>query len=84
VFDNALAAAGLRVRHDHEIDCPILFTDAAEAVRAFIGAGPTTLAIQHSGVSAVSEALAGGLGRFTGADNRVTLPGCYRVVLVEA
>jgi hypothetical protein len=82
-LDEVLAAVGLRVQHDHEIDCPILFKDAETALRAFVGAGPTTAAIQHSGESAVALALAESLRPFIGADGRVTLPGCYRVVLTE-
>jgi hypothetical protein len=82
-LDEVLAAAGLRVQHDHEIDCPILFKDAEAALRAFVGAGPTTVAIQHSGESAVSQALAESLRPFSCADGRVTLPGRYRAVLTE-
>jgi hypothetical protein len=83
-LDDVLAASGLRVQHDHEIDCPILFNDAEAALRAFVGAGPTGVAIQHSGESAVARALAESLRRFKGADDRLTLPGSYRVVVAEA
>jgi Methyltransferase domain len=83
-LDDVLDAAGLRIQHDHEIDCPILFEDAEAALRAFVGAGPTAVAIQHSGESAVGQALAESLRPFARADGRVMLPGRYRVVLTEA
>jgi hypothetical protein len=82
-LDDVLAAVGLRVQHDHEIDCPILFKDAAAALRAFVGAGPTAIAIQHSGEPTVAQALAESLRRFIRPDDRVMLPGRYRVVLTE-
>jgi hypothetical protein len=81
-LDEILAAVGLRVQHDDEIDCPILFKDAETALGAFVGAGPTTVAIQHSGESAVAQALAESLRLFC-EDGRVRLPGRYRVVLAE-
>jgi hypothetical protein len=82
-LDEILAAVGLRVQHDDEIDCPILFKDAETALGAFVGAGPTTVAIQHSGESAVAQALAESLRLFICEDGRVSLPGRYRVVLAE-
>lgn len=82
-LDDVLAAVGLRVQHDHEIDCPILFKDAEAALRAFVGAGPTAVAIQHSGEPAVAQALAESVRLFTGTGDRVILPSRYRVVLTE-
>lgn len=80
-LEDVLAAAGLTVDEDDEIESLIVFDDAAGAVRAFTGAGPTTLAIAHSGELAVSQAARDALGPFTGTDARVTLPTWYRVVL---
>lgn len=80
-LEDVLAATGLTVDEDDEIESLIVFDDAAGAVRAFTGAGPTTLAIAHSGELAVSQAVRDALGPFTGTDARVTLPTWYRVVL---
>jgi hypothetical protein len=48
-LEEVLNAAGLVVDEDEEIETPIVFEDAGGAVRAFAGAGPTALAIGHSG-----------------------------------
>ena len=82
-LDDALAGADLTVLADAEIETPIVFDDADAAARAFMGAGPTALAIRHSGESAVMSAVRDALGPFTGAQGRVTLPGWYRVVLTR-
>jgi SAM-dependent methyltransferase len=82
-LEDVLATAGLIADEDEEIECPIVFADAETAVRAFLGAGPTQLAIGHSGEAAVAEAVRGALGPFTGADRRVVLPAWYRAVLAR-
>jgi hypothetical protein len=48
-----------------------------------VGAGPTSLAIGHSGELAVAQAVQEALGPFTGTDGRVTLSAWYRVVLAR-
>ena len=83
-LEEVLAAAGLTVDEDDEIESLIIFDDAAGAVRAFVGAGPTALAIGHSGELAVTQAVREALGPFTGTDGRVTLPAYYRVVIARA
>ncbi|MPZ74552.1 MAG: methyltransferase domain-containing protein [Nitriliruptorales bacterium] len=80
-LDEALAASGLSVHEDEDIDCPVGFSDADSAARAFIGAGPMQLAIDHAGKQAVAETLQDALVPFTGADDKITLPATYRVVL---
>ncbi len=80
-LDDVVGVAGLRVRDDDEIECPIEFADAGEALRAFLGAGPMTVAIRHAGEAAVAEAVRDALGPVTGADGRVTLPAWYRTVI---
>jgi SAM-dependent methyltransferase len=80
-LEEVLDAAGLTVHEDEEIESLIVFDDTAGAVRAFVGAGPTALAIGHSGELAVAQAVRESLGPFTGTDGRVTLPAWYRVVL---
>jgi SAM-dependent methyltransferase len=80
-LEEVLAAAHLTVQVETEIETPIAFDNVDAAVRAFLGAGPTALAIRHSGESAVAPAVRDALGPFTGAQGRVTLPGWYRVVL---
>jgi SAM-dependent methyltransferase len=82
-LEEVLAAAHLTVQIDAEVETPIVFDTADAAVRAFLGAGPTVLAIRHSGESAVAPAVRDALGSFTGAQGRVTLPGWYRVVLAR-
>jgi SAM-dependent methyltransferase len=80
-LEEVLAAAHLTVQVETEIETPIAFDNVDAAVRAFLGAGPTALAIRHSGESTVAPAVRDALGPFTGAQGRVTLPGWYRVVL---
>jgi hypothetical protein len=82
-LDEVLAAAGLTPREDDEVESVTTFEDADTAVRAFVGAGPTALAIGHSGEEAVADAVRDALGEFTDADGRVTLRGAYRVVLAD-
>jgi hypothetical protein len=52
-LEEVLAGAGLTVDEDDEIESLIVFDNAAGAVRAFVGTGPTALAIGHSGEPAV-------------------------------
>jgi hypothetical protein len=83
-LEEVVAAAGLTTYHDDdEVESLIAFGDAAGAVRAFVGAGPTALAIGHSGEPAVAQAVREALGAFTGTDGRVRLPTWYRVVLAR-
>lgn len=56
-LDDVLAATGLNVHTDEEIDCPVGFGDADTAGRAFIGAGPMQLAIEHAGEQAIADTL---------------------------
>jgi len=82
-LEQILATAHLTIEIDTEIETPIAFDDADAAVRAFLGAGPTALAIRHSGESAVAAAVREALRPFTGSQGRVALPGWYRVVLAR-
>jgi SAM-dependent methyltransferase len=82
-LEEVVAAASLTTYHDDEVESLIAFGDAAGAVRAFVGAGPTALAIGHSGEPAVAQAVREALGAFTGTDGRVRLPTWYRVVLAR-
>ena len=82
-LEQVLAAAGLTPYEDDEVECPIVFDDVKAAERAFMGAGPTTLAIRHAGKPAVAQAVRAGLELFTGTDGRVELQGWYRVVLAQ-
>jgi hypothetical protein len=81
MLDKTLGGAGLTAFDDHEIELSIVFDDSDAAERAFVGAGPTQLAIRNSGEQAVAQAVRDALGPFTGEDGRVTLPAWYRVVL---
>jgi hypothetical protein len=83
-LEDVLSAAGLTAYEDEDIECPIAFEDVGAAERAFMGAGPTQLAIENSGEAAVVEAVGSSLGQFTDADRRVLLPAWYRAVLAPA
>jgi SAM-dependent methyltransferase len=83
-LEAALASAELTGHEDETIECPILFEDVDAAERAFLGAGPTQLAIRHSGEAAVAEAVRGALEPFTDADGQVALPAWYRAMLARS
>lgn len=59
------------------------FEDADTAVRAFAGAGPTALAIQHSGEETVAGAVRSAFTLFADPEGHVALPGWYRTVIAE-
>jgi len=82
-LDDALGAAGLTALEDDEIDCPIRFDDVAAAERAFLGAGPTQLAIGNAGEAAVAAAVRSALEPFVEGGGRVMLPAWYRSVLAQ-
>ena len=82
-LDALLSAAGLAVQEDDEIECPVIFHDTKNAVRAFIGAGPMQLAIMKSGERVIAEAVQKALTPFAEPDDRVTLPAWYRAVITK-
>ncbi len=82
-LEDVLADAGLTIRDDVELECPAAFRHLDEAVTAFMGAGPTGLAVQHSGVEAVTAAVRKGLEPFVLAD-QVALPGTFRAVIATS
>lgn len=82
-LDDLLAATGLAVQADDDIDCPVDFGDTDTAARAFIGAGPMQLAIRQSGEQAIAQAVREALAPFTEPDGRVTLPAWYRAVIAR-
>jgi hypothetical protein len=82
-LDELLAAVGLALEDDDEIDCQVWYRDAETAERAFLGAGPTQLAIQHSGERTIASAVHDALSSFTQPDGRVTFPASYRVVIAR-
>lgn len=82
-LDDLLAATGLAAQDDDEIDCPVGFDDPENAARAFLGAGPTQLAIRHSGEQTIAQAVHEALRPFTQPDGRVTLPATYRVAIAR-
>jgi hypothetical protein len=82
-LDEVLAGAGLTLNDDTEIECLIRFDSTDTAVRAFVGAGPTALAIRQAGEATVAQAMREALGPFTSADGRVTIPAWYRVVFAR-
>ena len=82
-LEEVLDGAGLTIHEDEEVESLIVFDEVAGAVRAFVGAGPTALAVGHSGESAVGQAVQDALGPFTGTDGRVSLPTWYRAVVAR-
>ena len=80
-LEEVLAAAGLELREDDDVQSLTVLKDADTAMRAFVGAGPTALAIRHSGEEAVADALRRALVAFTDDDGAVRLRGWYRVVV---
>ena len=82
-LDALLSTVGLAVQHDDEIECPVVFQDTKDAVRAFTGSGPMQLAIMESGERTVSEAVRQALTPYTRPDGRVTLPAWYRAVITK-
>ena len=82
-LDEVLSAAHLTIEADDEIECPIVFEDVQAAERAFMGAGPTQLAIRHSGEPRVAETVRAALAPLTESGGRVVLPAWYRAVLAQ-
>jgi hypothetical protein len=79
-LEEALAQVGMTPRRDDTIEVPVTFPDAANAVGAFLSAGATALALQHSGQPAAEKAIYAALRPFIDDLGRVTLPGWFRVV----
>ena len=82
-LEEVLSAAHLTTEEDDEIECPIVFEDVEAAERAFMGAGPTQLAIRHSGEPRVAETVRAALTPLTESGGRVVLPAWYRAVLAQ-
>ena len=83
-LEDVVGAADLTPFENEEIACPIIFDDVDAAQRAFLGAGPTQLAIESSGEAAVADAVCGALHSFTASDGRVVLTAWYRAVLAQS
>lgn len=83
LLDGLLTEACLTTDLDEQVDCPVTFTDIDEALRAFLGAGPTMLAVRASGHDAVGNRLREGLDAFTRNDGSIALPAAYRVIIAH-
>jgi SAM-dependent methyltransferase len=83
-LEDILASVGLAISEDEELETPIVFDTAHTAVRAFVGAGPTAIAIQHSGEPAVAKVVRSAFTAFTNRDGQIVLPGWYRVVVARS
>ena len=79
-LEEALASVGMSIVHDDTVEATMVFSDAAAVVGAFLSAGATALAVEHSGQPAVERALYEALDPFSDDRGRVTLPGWFRVV----
>ena len=64
-------------------NAPAVFENVETAVRAFVGAGPTMLAISNSVDQQVADAVRDGIGLYTDPQGQVTLPGWYRAVFTD-
>lgn len=82
-LEDVLATADLTPYDEEEIESLIVFRDAEAAERAFLGAGPTQLAIANSGEAAVAGAVRAALVPFTDPDGRVVLPAWYRAAFAQ-
>jgi SAM-dependent methyltransferase len=83
-LEQVLAAAALTPYEDDENECPIVFNDVTAAERAFLGAGPTQLAISNSGEATVAKAVRSAVEQFIDTGGRVVLPAWYRAVLARS
>jgi SAM-dependent methyltransferase len=83
MLDSVLKETSLTIDVDEQVDCPVTFADIDEALRAFLSAGPTLLAVRVSGDDAVGNALREGLEAFTRDDGSIVLPAVYRVVIAH-
>jgi SAM-dependent methyltransferase len=81
-LEEAVTGAALEIYEDDEIECPIVFEDRGVAERAFMGAGPTQLAIHNSGEQEVADAIRSALAPFVGTQG-VLLPAWYRAVFAR-
>ena len=79
-LEGVLQSAGLRARTDDIVESTVVFPNVETAVRAFLSAGATALAVQRSGRRAVEQALTEALRHLTDDLGTVTLPGWFRVV----
>jgi ubiquinone/menaquinone biosynthesis C-methylase UbiE len=79
-LEGLLEATELRARTDDIVESTVAFPDIDTAVHAFLSAGATALAVQHSGRRAVEQALTEALKPLTDDLGTVTLPGWFRVV----
>jgi ubiquinone/menaquinone biosynthesis C-methylase UbiE len=79
-LEEALASVGMSIGHDDTVESTVAFSAAVTAVDAFLSAGATALAVEHSGQPAVERAIYQALDPFSDDRGRVTLPGWYRVV----
>ena len=82
-LEELLAAVGLSIVEDQELETPIAFSDRATAVRGFVGSGPAAIAVEHSGESRVAATVEAALTRFASSAGEVSLPAWYRVVLAR-
>jgi hypothetical protein len=79
-LEAVLDATGFRARTDDIVESTVVFPKVETAVRAFLSAGATALAVQHSGRRAVEQALTEALRPLTDDLGTVTLPGWFRIV----
>ena len=79
-LEAVLEATGLRATTDDIVESTVVFPNLDTAMRAFLSAGATALAVQHSGRSAVAKALTAALRPLTDDLGTVTLPGWFRIV----
>jgi len=79
-LEEVLAAAGISALSDDTVEAGSVFPGVDAAMRAFLSAGATTLAIRHSGQRAVERALIPAFAPYLDEAGRVKLPGWFRIV----
>lgn len=79
-----VAEAGLTPREMAEVDCPFVYPDLETALRGLMAAGPTTLAVQHSGEERVREGIARALDPFKLESGSYRLDNKFRYLVALA
>jgi SAM-dependent methyltransferase len=80
-LESAMAAAGLRVTHDGEVNLPLIYPDLASAVRIQSSSGPARLAAEHSGADVARAAIAGAFDTARRPDGTYRMDNVFRYVI---
>lgn len=76
--------AGLQPERSIDVECPWVYPDIETLQRGWLSAGPTTLAIQHSGEEAVRAAIAQAVEPFRTGGGGYRLANTFRCLIAAA